>query len=130
MSNKKILVIDDEKNIRELFSDFLSWYGYYVMTVENGSEGLRRLKEANFDVVLSDINIPGISGIELMKIVREEKIDVFFVLFTGIDVDIARRISEQQAADGFIEKPFSIRQIIHLIEDLFTRKTSRLPQSP
>lgn len=130
MSNKKILVIDDEKNIRELFSDFLSWYGYYVMTVENGSEGLRRLKEANFDVVLSDINIPGISGIELMKIVREEKIDVFFVLFTGIDVDIARRISEQQAADGFIEKPFSIRQIIYLIEDLFTRKTSRLPQSP
>ena len=130
MSNKKILVIDDEKNIRELFSDFLTWYGYYVMTVENGSEGLRRLKEANFDVVLSDINIPGISGIELMKIVREEKIDVFFVLFTGVDVDIARRISEQQAADGFIEKPFSIRQIIYLIEDLFTRKTSRLPQSP
>jgi CheY-like chemotaxis protein len=74
MSN--ILIIDDEKAIRKTLSEILSYEGYKIEEAGDGEEGLRRFRDKTFDVVLCDIKMPKIDGIEFLEKVRESNPDV------------------------------------------------------
>ena len=108
VKEKNILVVDDEETVRESLAAILEREGYRVFQAESGDEGLRVLKETpGIQLVISDHNMPGMSGIEFLKLVRERNPNVTRIMLTG-DPDpqtIIRSINEGEVY-RFIKKPW------------------------
>jgi YesN/AraC family two-component response regulator len=101
----KILVIDDEKPTLTMFRLFLGAYGYEVLTAENGAEGLEIFKKERPPIVLTDIKMPGIDGLSVLKQIKEidKKTEVIVITGHG-DTDLAKQALTLDAVD-FINKP-------------------------
>ena len=113
---KKILVIDDDFLIRDFISNVLVRKKYDVVTAKSGEEGLKYLEKKSFDLVLSDIKLPGISGIDVLRYVKENDIDVIFLLMTAYaDIETAVE-SMKLGASNYLKKPFSPEEIELVIE--------------
>jgi signal transduction histidine kinase len=105
---KQILLVDDEEDIRDVLSVYLVSNGYEVYPAENGEEALNLFRKHKPPVVLSDIKMPGIDGIELLKKIKNESPDTEFIMITGHgDMDLAITSFQDQAAD-FITKPINV----------------------
>src|SRR5678810_64337 len=72
----RVLVVDDEKVIREILSDFLTMEGYVVRTVEDGSSALKELERRSYNLVISDLKMPGMGGLELLEKISDLKTNV------------------------------------------------------
>src|SRR5262245_10307495 len=79
----RILVVDDERVIREILSDFLSLEGYVVRTVEDGEEALKELQRRSYNLVISDLKMPNMNGLELIEKITQQQIPVLTVIMTG-----------------------------------------------
>ena len=107
MTEKTLLLVDDEKDICEVLDITLSDLGYQVYTASNGEEGLRTFRDVNPPIVLTDIRMPGIDGIELLKKIKEENPDTEVIMITGHgDMDLAIKSIKLEATD-FITKPIN-----------------------
>ncbi|MBN1137454.1 MAG: response regulator [Anaerolineae bacterium] len=110
-----ILVIDDEVGMREGCRRALTSQGLRVSTAEHGAEGLHKLREGSFAVVLVDAMMPGMSGLELLEAVYEHNPDVVCVMITGYaTVDLAAQAMKQGAFD-FLPKPFSLDELLTVV---------------
>jgi len=102
---EKILVIDDEKATLTMFRLFLDAYGYSVFTAENGAEGLEIFKRERPQIVITDIKMPGVDGLSVMRQMKNIDPAVEVVVITGHgDTDLAKQAMGRDAAD-FINKP-------------------------
>lgn len=103
-----ILLVDDEEDIRDVLTLSLSDLGHKVYPAENGKEAIRIFKEINPPVVLTDIKMPGIDGIELLRSIKRENPDTEVIMITGHgDMDLAIKSLKYEASD-FIAKPINI----------------------
>ena len=102
---KKVLVIDDEKTTLNMFRLFLSVYGYQVLTAENGVDGLTIVDAEQPAIVFTDLKMPGIGGIEVLKRIKQQAAGTEVVVITGHgDIDLALQALDLGATD-FINKP-------------------------
>src|SRR6476620_35114 len=102
----RILLIDDDAAVRESMSRTLKSAGYTVEPAASGEEGLAAARQGSFDVILSDMRMPGMSGLELRKRVRDAHVDSVFIIMTGFGtVDTAVEAMKLGAVD-FVQKPF------------------------
>ena len=83
----KILVVDDEKVIRDITQAFLSLNGYDVNTAENGKEAFEKMLSTHYDVVITDVQMPLMGGIELLERISQLKADTVTILLTGSPVN-------------------------------------------
>ena len=104
-SKTKILIVDDEKHIRESLAMLLKRYYDEIVTAANGMEGLRALAEGGVSCVLSDINMPVMDGITFIKKAREGKNNVPFIFFTGYGNEKFMLDALTYGAFDFIDKP-------------------------
>ncbi|NQV14670.1 sigma-54-dependent Fis family transcriptional regulator, partial [bacterium] len=119
----KILVIDDEKNIRLTLRDILEDDGHHVLEAGSGEDGIDLLQKENVDLVLLDVRLPGMDGIEVLKAIRkqDESLDVIMIsghATVGTAVD-ALRIG----AYDFLEKPLSLARVKLAIRNLSEKQT-------
>lgn len=113
----RILVIDDEIGMREGCRRALSPHGLEVVTAEHGAEGLRKLHEEPFDLILLDAMMPGISGLELLGRIQEHDPDIICVMITGYaTVDLAARAMKEGAYD-FLPKPFTAEELLSIVQE-------------
>ncbi|MBW1764589.1 MAG: response regulator, partial [Deltaproteobacteria bacterium] len=104
----KILLVDDEDDIRDVLNISLLDMGYSVHQAKNGNEALKLYKEITPDIVLADIKMPGIDGIELLKNIKQDDPDADVIMITGHgDMDLAIKSLKYEAVD-FITKPINI----------------------
>jgi two-component system response regulator AtoC len=112
---KQVLIVDDEPNLRKILSAQLSRDGYDVMTAEDGEQGLALLKEHHIDLVITDLKMPKVDGMTLLKRALEEEPDLPIVLITAHGtIDTAVEALKSGAFD-FVTKPFDkdeVRQIV------------------
>ena len=102
----RILVIDDDDAVRESMQRMLRAAGYTVQTAASGEEGLAMARGGAFDVILSDMRMPGISGVDVLRQLREQRVDSSFIVMTGFGtVDTAVESMKLGAVD-FVQKPF------------------------
>ncbi|OQX23794.1 MAG: hybrid sensor histidine kinase/response regulator [Desulfobacteraceae bacterium IS3] len=102
-----ILLADDEEDIREVLDISLSDMGYHVLTAPNGAEALRIFRQEKPPIVLSDIKMPGMDGIQLLQKIKQESPDTEVIMITGHgDMDLAVKSLKFEATD-FITKPFN-----------------------
>lgn len=106
MSSVRILIVEDEEFLRELYCDALSSQGYQVDTALNGEEGLEKVKKGGYDLILSDIIMPRMDGLSMMRQAKEagsEKPNKSVIFLTNLDKD--EEIKEtQQLGNGYIIK--------------------------
>lgn len=111
----KILIVDDEKGMRDFLSFELGSRGYSVSVAATGAEALSLLAATEFQLVISDIKMPGISGLELMEVTKKSFPDVEFIISTGYATIDAAVEAMKKGAYDFIEKPFNIAALLALL---------------
>lgn len=121
-----ILVVDDEVGMREGCRRALTPYGMQVTTAEHGVEGLRKLREGRFDLILLDAMMPGISGLELLDRIHEQDPDIICVMITGYaTVELAAQAMKQGAHD-FLPKPFTSDELLDVVQRGLEERRRRL----
>jgi two-component system, NtrC family, response regulator HydG len=118
----RILVIDDDQGVRESMSRMLRGAGYTVETAETGEEAMALAKGNAYDVILSDMRMPGISGLDVLKRLRDQRIDSAFIVMTGFGtVDSAVEAMKLGAVD-FVQKPFFRDELLMRVKSVADRR--------
>lgn len=118
----RILVVDDEKVIREILNDFLTSEGYEIVTAENGKVALALLEDYEFDVVLTDLKMPVMDGIELIEHIYDQDLDIISVMMTGFGtVETAIKAMKVGAYD-YILKPFKVDEVVKIVGHAIDRR--------
>jgi signal transduction histidine kinase/CheY-like chemotaxis protein len=135
MPGEKILVVDDSpKIVTFLAEDVLPYHGYQVVTAKVGREGLKKLSSENPDLLLVDLRLPDMSGLDILKTVQESEIEVPVVLMTAYGSEDVVVEALRLGVKDYIIKPFTTEQVIEVIERALTetrlrREKGRLTQS-
>ncbi len=112
----RILVVDDEEPIRNVCEKFLTRFGYKIELAENGQDALQSVIHNDFDLVLTDFNMPDLDGMELVKRIRESKPHVSVIMMTGFGtIELAVDVMKK-GADDFVVKPFNFEHVQLTIE--------------
>ncbi len=119
----RILVIEDEETVRDVLSRMLSQINCRVITAENGEEGIRLFKESDFDMVLTDLGMPGMPGWEVCKAIKKmsPQTPVGMITGWGVEVDQAKR--KESGIDFLIPKPFQFDQILKVLDEAAAPKS-------
>ena len=117
---RRILVVEDETTLRETLADALEAEGFQVVQAGDGSEALARFRSDRPDLVLLDLMLPELSGIEVCRIIRSES-SVPIVMLTAKDSELDKVVGLELGADDYLTKPFSLRELTARIRALFRR---------
>jgi len=120
MAVGKILIVDDEPNIVNVISAYLKPEGYEVFIASDGSQALKAAHAFKPDLVILDIMLPGVDGIEVLTRLRKES-DVYVILLTARTEEIDRVIGLSVGADDYVTKPFSPRELTARVKSAFRR---------
>jgi CheY-like chemotaxis protein len=121
----RVLVVDDDPTILEVVSTFLESKGYSVETSANGQQALESIEQAEFDLVISDIEMAGMNGFELLRRIRESYPKIGIILMTGYEEAHPLSAALRAGADGYISKPFSLRKFSLIFEQAYWNALSR-----
>jgi len=119
-----ILVIDDEKIIHESCGRVLQGEGFEVETALSGQEALEKLKEKRYNLVLSDIKMPGMSGVETLEKMKKEVPDITVVMFTGYSSVETARDTMKLGAFDYIPKPFTPEELLAVVKKALEKETT------
>jgi DNA-binding response OmpR family regulator len=117
----KLLVVDDERDIIETLAYALEREGFDVMTAGTGEDALDRARGAQFDVVILDVMLPGVSGLDVCRTLRSES-DVPILLLTARDAEVDRVLGLELGADDYIVKPFSTPELVSRVRAILRRR--------
>jgi response regulator RpfG family c-di-GMP phosphodiesterase len=112
----RILVVDDEKVIREILAEFLQLEGYQVATCEDGQKALDELRLRPYDLVISDLKMPRLSGLQLLEKIAEEGLNVLTVIMTGFGTVETAIEAMKRGAYDYVLKPFKVEEVIHVVQ--------------
>ncbi len=125
---RTILVVDDEPTLRETLAEALDAEGFRVLTAADGREALSRFREHQPDLVVLDLMLPELSGIEVCRIIRAES-GVPIVMLTAKSSELDKVVGLELGADDYVTKPFSLRELTARIRALL-RRTEQLAEAP
>jgi CheY-like chemotaxis protein len=128
-ATRKVLVVDDDPVVRKSFDRVLSGKGYAVITAENGEEALSKLNEEKYDVVYTDIRMPGMSGLEVAETVKARQPWTPVVIITGYGNDAAEARAKAAGVANFLHKPLSPQVIEGSAEDALAAPAA-VPAAP
>ncbi|MCE5309033.1 MAG: response regulator transcription factor [Acidobacteriales bacterium] len=120
MTGARILVVDDEPQIRRVLKSALSGQGYEVFDARTGEEALQAFRERRFDLLLLDVNMPGMSGLETCRQIRPTS-DVAIIMLTVRDAEQDKVDALDAGADDYITKPFSTPELMARIRAALRR---------
>lgn len=112
----KILLLEDNRELGEIIADMLSSFSYVVCQASDGISGLGRLERERFQLILSDIQMPRLNGMGLLKVLRNLHLDVPVILTTGFTGIWQEEQALQQGAVAFLPKPFGMADLIRTVE--------------
>ena len=122
MDRKKILLIDDDESTLESLSSYLEDTGFRVFTAKNGIMGLEAAKNLSPDVIISDVRMSGLNGIEFAYIMKGLRYDIPIILISSFDNKDNKFIDK--CSFGYVQKPIDIHCLNEMIDDAFTTKIS------
>lgn len=129
MSNQRILVVDDEKNIRLTVTQALQTSGYEVSSAINGQEALQKLNESDFSLILLDLKMPGMDGFEVLQRVVDMRPDIRVIIISAYGtVENAVEAIKLGAVD-FIQKPFTPRELREIVTEVLDRNKDEAVQT-
>ena len=113
---KRILVIEDDEEMRALLKDFFLEEGFETDSVSNGSEAFRKLVKESFVLVITDIRMPGLTGLDILPGIRKLQPEVPIIAITAFGSEDIRQRALERGATAYLEKPvhfYKLKEIIH-----------------
>lgn len=121
----RILIVDDDESLLKLLCETLETIGYDALTATNGVSAIKLVKANKVDLVIADISMPEMDGLQLLQHVKEFNPKIPVLLITGVNMNNIKDRVYQYGADAFLDKPFRIARIEALLERLLTQPTER-----
>lgn len=121
MSNKRILVVEDDKDIQELVEEILKAEGYVVLTAANGLEGYELFKTNQVDLIILDVMMPKMDGYQMAKLVRQRDEKVPIIMLTALEGEYDEIKGFEIGVDDYITKPFSFNILIKRVKAIIRR---------
>src|SRR5499426_820398 len=112
----RVLVVDDEKVIRDMLADFLGMEGYVVRTAEDGTSALTELHKGHYDLVISDLKMPRMGGIALLDEIGRHAPDALTVIMTGFGTVETAIDAMKRGAYDYVLKPFKLDEVVHVVQ--------------
>lgn len=120
-----ILIVEDEPNMRLGLKDNLEFEGYSVDLAEDGAEGLSKILKGSYDLIIMDVMMPKMSGLDACKKARESGIEVPILLLTAKSEEVDKIVGLELGADDYVTKPFSLRELLARIKAILRRVSLR-----
>ena len=114
----RILIVDDEKNMRKTLADILRDEAYQVATAATGEEAVELCSKQDFDVVLMDVRMPNMDGVEAFRRIRRHREGVRVILMSAYDVNHLKEAALDEGAIAFLSKPLDVQKVIQLIGEV------------
>ncbi len=118
---QRILVVDDEASIRDLCARVLTRSGFKVTMASTGEDAVRRLQDEPFDLVISDIRMPGISGMDVLVMAKTLHPSIAVILITGFGTSEVVERANQSGADRILTKPFNALELLAMVRKIFLK---------
>jgi len=128
ISSKRILIVDDSRDLTHVISDFLSMHGYQVLTAVDGYDALECMNTQPVQVVVSDIHMPRMDGFTLMGEIKSRYPTIPIVLITGFSVSEAQKLAFERGANAFVAKPFKLKELKSVIESVSQEVSTTAPR--
>ncbi|MGH4051340.1 MAG: response regulator [Clostridium sp.] len=131
MAEEKILVVDDEEHIQELIKFNLEKSGYKVICTDNGIDAIKIAKEQLPQIMLLDLMLPGMDGLDVCKEIRKDSnmLNMPIIMITAKGEEIDKIIGLELGADDYITKPFSVRELVARIKAILRRSNLTLVEN-
>ena len=129
METRKILVVDDEKNIVDIIKFNLKKEGYEVITASDGQEGILKAHMETPDLILLDIMMPNVDGYEACRKIRE-KFDTPIIMLTARAEEVDKVLGFELGADDYVTKPFGVRELMARVKANLRKKSPKAPEAP
>jgi two-component system, OmpR family, response regulator len=123
-ANGTVLIVDDDRSVREMLAEYLAGQGYQVSQAAGGSEMRASLERAVPDVVLLDLKLPGEDGLTLARYLRE-RYELGIIMVTGVGEVIDRVVGLEIGADDYVTKPFDPRELLARVKSVMRRVSGR-----
>lgn len=117
----KILIIEDDRDIADLIAIHMIDNGHEALKVNDGREGLLKALEDEYDLIILDLKLPGMDGLEICKKLRQEKIETPIIMLTSKSEEIDKVVGLEIGADDYMTKPFSIRELVARVKSVLRR---------
>ena len=124
----RILVIDDEPHLREVITNLLRLEGHIALGVGSGMEGVEMFRTEPFDIVITDLGMPDLTGLEVARKVRELNPGAKVILCTGWNAAVSKRGQEAAGGGRLLEKPFRLDSLLHLVNELLPGGSAQEPR--
>lgn len=121
MPKSKILLLEDDINLSETIEEFLEDEGYEVVCVYDGDSADEKIYEEKFDLLLLDVNVPGLNGFELLKKIREEGDETPAIYITSLNSTDDLSDGYESGCDDYIRKPFELKELLLRVQSIFKR---------
>jgi CheY-like chemotaxis protein len=118
LAKRNVLVVDDEKLLLMILKEIIIQLGYNPILADDGQQALEKLSQTAVHLVITDVQMPGISGIELLRRVKETRPEIPVLLVSGSNAAVIQKAADRYHADGFVPKPFIFAQLTEHIERL------------
>ena len=115
---KKILIVDDNPHMCNLLADILEIFNYQGIKAKDGEEALVFLKKDNYDMVITDLRMPNLGGMDLLKTIKDENPSLPVVIITAFGKSDTQQDVMAAKADGYLAKPFKVDEIENLLKKL------------
>lgn len=122
---KKILIIDDENLVRSVINIALTNNGYKVYEADNGKTGIQMFIDIDPDIVITDVNMPEMSGIEVTKNIKENKVDADVVIMTGYGTEELIIEALRVGASNYINKPVDFKELFNILDSIILKRENR-----
>ena len=126
-SGKRLLIVDDDADMRLLLAEYFRRLGFDVHERESGQAALEPALKGNFDCLILDVSMPGMSGLELLKQVRDRGVHTAALFLTAHDALSDKAAGFEAGADDYLAKPFSPRELEYRVEALLRRSSKIQP---
>jgi two-component system response regulator CpxR len=121
MSSNNILIIDDDARLSEMLGEYFSAEGLNLTAVASGTQGLREAQQTAFDLIILDVMLPGLSGFEVLRQLRDSGSRTPVLMLTARGDDVDRIVGLEMGADDYLAKPFNPRELVARIKAIFRR---------
>ena len=121
----RILIIEDDRDIADLIAIHMDDNGHESMKVHDGKEGLIKAMEMQHDLIILDLKLPGMDGLEICQKLRMEKIDTPIIMLTSKSEEIDKVLGLEIGADDYMTKPFSLRELVARVKTVLRRGRSQ-----
>ncbi|MBK7327097.1 two-component response regulator [Candidatus Propionivibrio aalborgensis] len=130
MPERKILVVDDDKRLRDLLQRYLTEQGFVVRTADNADAMDKSLTRDTFDLIVLDLMLPGEDGLSICRRLRTSEPQQAIIMLTAKGDEIDRIVGLEMGADDYLPKPFNPRELVARIQAVLRRQTKVVPGAP